>query len=337
MRYYFAFFALCISSAICRAQQFNFLSVSNNINASFRGLSVVNDSVAWVSGTKGWVGRSTNGGRTWQYRQVSGYENCDFRSLYAFNENNAVIANAGSPAYILSTTDGGNTWTRTYENTDTAAFFDGIDFWNSRSGVIYGDPIKGQMLILITNDAGKSWSRLPRAPIMHEGEASFAASGTNVHCYGKTDITIATGGKVSRLLRSENAGQTWTSIPTPILQHSASTGIFSFAFSDASNGVIVGGDYRNDSLKKDHVFHTTDGGIHWQAPRNATGGYRECVLFITGNILVATGPGGTDISYDKGESWSLLSGDGFHVIKKSRKGNLIIAAGSKGQISLLHQ
>ncbi|HRG10431.1 MAG TPA: hypothetical protein PLJ08_17785, partial [Cyclobacteriaceae bacterium] len=28
------------------------------VRSSFRGLSVVNDSIAWVSGSKGWVGRT---------------------------------------------------------------------------------------------------------------------------------------------------------------------------------------------------------------------------------------------------------------------------------------
>ena len=92
------------------------------------GGAVVDDSVGWVSGSKGWVGITANGGKDWSFRQVKGFEQCDFRSLYAFNAQHVVIANAGYPAYILSTSDGGATWQKVYENDDTAAFIDGWIF-----------------------------------------------------------------------------------------------------------------------------------------------------------------------------------------------------------------
>lgn len=317
------------------AQEYSFLLCDTHTDASFRGLSVIDDSVAWVSGSKGWVGKSRNGGRSWEISRVKGYEKCDFRSLYAFDENNALIANAGSPAYILRTTDGGVIWDKVYENNDTAAFFDGIDFRDKKTGIIYGDPIAGKMLMLTTTDGGIHWQTLPETPLLSEGEASFAASGTNIHCYGQASIFIATGGNVSRLFYSDNNGMSWNVIPTPILQTSASTGIFSFSFASNKDGIIVGGDYKNDTLKKDHVFYTNDGGKHWRAPLKTTGGYRECVLFTNKTMAIATGPGGTDISYDKGLHWVSLSGQGYHVIKKARNGSLMVAGGSNGKLSLL--
>ena len=39
---------------------------------SFRGLSVVNDDVLWVSGSKGTVGKSIDGGKTWKFIVVKG-------------------------------------------------------------------------------------------------------------------------------------------------------------------------------------------------------------------------------------------------------------------------
>ena len=65
-------------------------------------------------------------------------------------------------------------------------------------------------------------------------------------------------------------------------------------------------------------------------------GYRECVEPITKKIIVATGPSGTDISYDNGVNWKMLSDEkGLHVVRKARKGTLVIAAGGKGQLFLI--
>ena len=109
-----AFLAVTQSLA---AQDLNFKKIEIDTNYSFRGLSVVDDSVAWVSGIKGVVGKSTNGGIKWTFTQVKGFEKWDFRSLYAFNSNEAVIANAGSPAHILRTNDGGKNWDILYTQT----------------------------------------------------------------------------------------------------------------------------------------------------------------------------------------------------------------------------
>ena len=57
----------------------------------------------------------------------------------------------------LSTNDAGLNWDTVYTNYDSLAFFDGMDFWNDKEGIIYGDPIKGSMLLLQTMDSGNTW------------------------------------------------------------------------------------------------------------------------------------------------------------------------------------
>ena len=190
------------------AQTVEWQPADTKTDASFRGLSVVDDAVAWVSGSKGWVGKTVNGGKDWTWQQVKGFEQCDFRSLYAFNAMEAIIAHAGTPAYVLRTEDGGITWQKVYENRDTAAFIDGVDFADRQNGMIYGDPIDSRMLLLNTHDGGRTWTELPmnQRPLMSKGEASFAASGTCIKYVNKKKLVIATGGTVSRLLVSKIMG-----------------------------------------------------------------------------------------------------------------------------------
>jgi len=320
------------------SQDFQLKNIDTKTDASFRGLSVVDNDIAWVSGSKGWVGLTTNGGKDWAFQQVKGFETLDFRSLYAFDSKIAVIANAGSPANILRTTDGGQTWKLVYKNELKEAFFDGIDFWNDTEGIIYGDPIQNRMLMLRTTDGGASWKELPgkNRPLLKEGEASFAASGTNIRCFDKEKAIIATGGFVSRLWISEDKGTSWKPLPTPMLQGESTTGIFSFAYLNSKTFFIAGGDYKKDTLAVKHIFYTEDGGKIWSVPAVPTRGYRECVEYLTKNKLIAVGPKGIDISRDGGITWTPFSDEKlYHVARKARKGSLTIVAGGSGKVSIL--
>ena len=81
----------------------------SDLRTSLRGLSVVNDNVIWVSGSNGMVGKSSNAGKNWKWMVVKGFEKNDFRDIEAFDANTAIIMSIAEPAYILKTTNGGET------------------------------------------------------------------------------------------------------------------------------------------------------------------------------------------------------------------------------------
>ena len=339
-------FLLLISTA-AHAQQYVLQPIDTKTDASFRGMSIPSDSVAWVSGSRGHVLVSTNRGADWTMHRVSGLEKADFRTLHAFDDRNAIIANAGSPAIVLRTSDGGTSWKQMYGNSDSAAFMDGIAFWDERHGIIYGDPIGGRLLLLATSDGGRSWHELPQKsrPAMAKGEASFAASGTAIHCMGRKTVIIATGGKVSRLLVSENRGRKWRSVSTPSLQGAAGTGIFSFAAISRRHWLIAGGDYMRDTLRKDNLFYTTNKGKTWHAPAVTTRGYRECLSVkyddprakrSSKRTVFAVGPTGIDISHDDGRTWKAFADERkLHVMRCSPQQNLILVAGADGKLAIV--
>jgi len=320
------------------AQDYRLSITELPVASSFRGLSVVDDSILWASGTSGVVCKSTDGGKSFTCFTVPGYEKADFRSVYAFDSEKAIIANVGSPAKIFFTEDGGESWQEVFSNNHKDAFIDGIDFWDEKNGIVFGDPIDGKMLLAITIDGGKTWNEFNEAsrPQLKIGEASFAASGTTIRCFDKGKVMIATGGTVSRLFSSDDYGKSWKIIDTPILQGGSNTGIFSFDFINDSKGIIVGGDYKKDSLTTDHVFFTANTGVQWQQPVVPTRGYRECVQFLNETTAVATGPNGIDITHDGGLHWQPVSNSkNFHVVRKSRKGNLVVLVGKEGAVGYL--
>lgn len=291
--------------------------LAESLKSGFRGLSVVNENVMWMSGRKGLVGVTTSAGKKWKWTRVKGHEELDFRSLHAFDGKHAVIAGAGTPAVILETENGGKSWTQRFRSDDSAMFFDGMAFWDATHGLIYGDPVNGKMFLMETFDGGKTWKEIPFAdrPQLKTGEASFAASGTTIRVLPGGHVWIATGGVVSRLWHSRDYGHHWEVRNTPILQGSASQGIFSVAFRDTMNGVIVGGDYTADSLATKNCFYTMDGGKTWMTPCMSPGGYRSCVAYVAGDMLIATGPSGTDISHDGGAHWeNFAPRPGFNTI-----------------------
>lgn len=326
---------LLITSLSSFCQTYHLQKVEASSASSFRGLSVIDDKVAWVSGNKGQVGLTTDGGQTWNFNTVAGHEGSDFRSIYAFDDQHAIIANAGAPAHILVTMNGGASWKLVYKNEHKDAFFDGIDFWNDNEGIIYGDPIDGKMLLLRSINQGDSWLEIPTSPILEKGEASFAASGTGIRCTNKNEVIICTGGVVSRLWISKNKGESWTALQTPIVQGESATGIFSTTL-NKNMLIIVGGDFQNESMTTNHHFYSMDGGAQWVAPATTVRGYRECVEFISEQVIMATGPSGVDISYDNGFHWEALSDEkGLHVVRKARRGSLVLAAGGKGLMFLI--
>ncbi|HAW50942.1 MAG TPA: oxidoreductase [Flavobacteriales bacterium] len=308
----------------------------SGVNSSFRALSVVDDSIAWLAGSDGWIGLTTNGGNSWAFYRVKGRESQDFRSLYAFDDKKAVIANAGTPAEIWFTGNGGKDWNIVFTDNAKDAFFDGIDFWDNQKGLAYGDPAGDKLSLLFTDNGGETWSPIPEEnrPSMSSGEASFAASGTGIRTYKNGQAMISTGGMESGLWKSLDFGHHWQRFNAPIVKGKNSAGIFSHHFNSEHTGIIVGGDYLESDEKTDHVFYTMDGGKTWIMPEQQTRGYRECVEFIRDSTFMATGTNGIDITTDNGKNWTPLSDEkNLHVLRKARNGSLILVAGSHGRIA----
>jgi photosystem II stability/assembly factor-like uncharacterized protein len=137
--------ALLIVSSTVIAQQVQLLA--EKLPASFRGLSVVSDDVIWVGGSKGTVGRSVDGGKTWTWNTVKGFEKREFRDIEAFDEKTALVLAIAEPAHILRTIDGGVTWTTVYENKTKGMFLDAMDFFDNLNGTVIGDPVAGKFFI----------------------------------------------------------------------------------------------------------------------------------------------------------------------------------------------
>lgn len=312
--------------------------LNSHYNTSIRGVSVVDEKTAWVSGTNGWVGRTLDRGKNWEWHQIDSTQ--DYRTLYAFNESEAIIANAGSPLNIYKTYDGGKNWKLIYKDSRPEIFIDGGDFLENGQGILYGDPIKGHFQFLFTQDNGETWENYSDTIALKtvEGEAGFAASGTGLRMHSDGKVVLASGGLKSRVFLSQDFGKTWKDSQVPIQQGTSSQGIFSLAMNSTGKIWVVGGDYLNDKNKEMVGAWSLDFGNTWNEFTNGPHGYRSSIEIIDedGEVLLCSGTSGVDLSKDGGLHWELISQEGYHTIKKSRKGNWIILTGSNGRIAELN-
>ena len=331
-------FTLCLA-AYGFAQNPRVEQLTTGTKTHIRGLSVVTNNVIWASGSNGMVGTSINGGKDWRWFQVKGFEKTDFRDIEAFDGATAIIMAIDTPAYILRTTDAGYNWKVVYENKKTGMFLDAMEFWNSEAGIVIGDPINGKIFIARTFDGGQSWKELPEQfkPKADKGEACFAASGTNIRALDRDEAVFITGGTSSNIFIRDQK------IKLPIVQGKETTGANSVAVWDNKklNGgnkmIVVGGDFNADSSSVNNCFYTTNRGKSWKAPKQPPHGYRSCVEYLTEKNLITCGTSGVDYSTDGGDTWSLLTKEGYHVVRKAKDGEAVYLAGANGKIARLKE
>ena len=300
-------------------------------DAQLRGLSAVSGQVAWVSGSKGTVLRTVNGGRSWESVAPPGTEALDFRDIEAFDARNAVALSIGSgeSSRIYRTSDGGKTWQESFRNTDPdpAVFYDCVAFFDRFRGLALSDPVNGKFRVLRTWDGGRSWhiNDTKGMPDALPGEFAFAASGQCVTTSGNHAWIATGGGAKARVLESRDGGRSWKASDTPLPSGDAA-GVFAVAFKTPWRGVAIGGDYKKPT-DPTPAFATYDG-HGWKAGKQAPVGYRSGIAY-RGNGLVAVGPSGTDTSKDD-RSWKVADTGSFDTV--DCVGNTCWASGEKGRV-----
>lgn len=302
-------------------------------SASLRGISAVSKQVAWASGTKGTILRTTDGGATWRNANPLNTSDLDFRDIEAIDDRIAFAMSAGEgrASRIYKTIDGGATWTMLRANQDPAGFWDAMAMWDATHGILMGDPVDGRFTILVTSD-GITWNQI-EGPKAEKGEAAFAASGTALIARGTREAWFATGGSGGgRVFHSDDAGRSWTVARTPLQPTAEGAGIFSLA-ATANSIVAVGGDYKQPLGAKANIAISMDGG-KWIVPPTSPSGYRSAVAYVPQrNIWIAAGTSGSDISNDA-RAWHGFDEGAFNALSVAHDGT-VWAVGPDGRIAKL--
>lgn len=302
----------------------------------------MSERVVWVSGTNSTVLRTTDGGSSWTNVSPSLYPenttNFQFRDIEAFSDRSAVILSIGegNASRIYQTLNGGSTWKATFINTEPTAFYDCMAFENKKHGLAMSDPVDGKFRLIETWNGGATWDIVDSVgvPAALTGEFGFAASGTCIEAAAGRWYIASGGVDPGRVFRSED-GHQWR-VSNSSIAGGAAAGVFSVRFRDGKNGVAVGGDYEKPTANVNNAAWSKDGGKTWRKADSFPGGYRSGVSWVPGrgHTAVAVGTSGSDITYDGGKNWQLISNGTFDAVECVSR-DTCWASGSGGRVARL--
>ncbi|WP_286233423.1 WD40/YVTN/BNR-like repeat-containing protein [Thalassotalea sediminis] len=305
---------------------------------SLRGSALV-DGKMWVTGSKGSIYTSEDGGLTWLDKSVAQHSALDFRDIEVFDQDTAIIMSVGSgdSSKLFKTQNGGDSWQLLYQNKEAEGFFDSIDFWNKQVGLLLGDPVDGFYVVKKTEDGGKTWRRITinKLPELREKEAAFAASGNTLLVGNNGKAWITTGGFSASVYVSNDWGESWQRQPVPLYQETQTAGGYGLAINAKQELFVLGGDYQQRPASYLNIARFNK---IWQPVDAGKRGLRTA-MSCSSSVCIATGKTGSDLSFDQGASWQTFdnktaeSGDqGFYTI--ANEGDIFIAAGANGKVAV---
>lgn len=313
---------------------------------NLRGLSLYRSGIIWVSGSKGQIGKTLDGGRSWNWYHPKGHETRDFRDIQALDAQTAIAIAVDTPAVILKTTDGGLSWKTVYSNPAKGMFLDALDFSGVKNGIVVGDPVNHvdpldhvspedrQIFLLKTRDGGDHWFPY-LLPAENEkadrAEAFFAASGTNIHLNENGSFLFVSGGSKSRLWTNQGVMR-----DLPLMQGRSTTGANGLAV-NGKMVAVVGGDFTRPEAEDSSFALSRDGGKTWvNGPESGAfkgPGYMSSVAIVSDQVLITCGLKGVWITKDSGVSWQVLDKRPFNTIQLDRKRQLAYLIGPGGTIA----
>ncbi len=209
---------------------------------------------------------------------------------------------AGDNGYLISTEDGGKSWTKYPLN--TTENINEIYFRNESNGYL----VAGRLLF-ITQDGGKTWqeTRIYKSASFRSGTPELISirfsdkkRGLAIGSILNKDDEVVE----SLLMKTDDGGDTWSRVILPTKNE-----LFHLDFNGNSHGWIVG--------DKGLILATQDGGATWKIQRSGVLRALFSVDFRDDNDGVAVGGGGTILrTGDGGETWVKVANSFTDTLKR---------------------
>jgi photosystem II stability/assembly factor-like uncharacterized protein len=263
----------------------------------------------WAVGEDGVIVGTHDGGLTWGAEPSPLGADANHTDVAAVSGQRAFAVGTDwldpdDAGYVLSTTDGGATWTRRYRYPDSLV--ECVDFIDGQNGWIGGT----SSLLLKTTDAGVHWDRV-------------TISGSSP-MFRDLDFVSTTRGWASdgyAIRRTTDGGVHWTSQTVPV------NGTLHISFVDASNGWAI--HHANGA-----IMHTSDGGATWRQQRAAGAGSRWDIVAASAQRAWAVSEDGVILrTVNGGSTWvSQNSHTGENLLAATMAGGCTWVVGDSGTI-----
>ncbi len=317
-----------ISNAQNARQRVDFVKVSTQS----RGIAVAANNDVWYVTSSGAIGCWSNGVLKFE-KPIRTSDTLDYRSIAVLDNGTIVVANAGSPAFLLKSFDNATTFVEVYVDKRPQAFIDCIYFLDDKYGYVLGDPIDSVFQNLTSTDGGTTWQNVDARfiPKAQKNEVAFASSNSNINELDGR-IVFATGGQSGRLLFENSEGEEHLAKNTPMLQDSSMQGIYSIDISKINNKIVIaGGDYKRQTSNRKTIFVSEDEGASWVNLNTKEGpSYVSCVKIspINSDIII-TGGNGLYITYNAGKSWQKVSDENVYTLCFDKVGKRVFYSTKK--------
>lgn len=207
----------------------------------------VNADIGFFVGYWGQIYKTTDAGKSWRMQRSGTTAN--LLSVFFLDENTGFVSSQtggydeDTRCVLLKTIDGGATWEKT--SFDDYLAIRCLHFFDRKNGlaIIRLPNISNgkDCVIAKTLDGGANW------------ELTNLNGYTALEKFLCVDDVVFVNGKNQTILKSEDYGNTWESINTPL---QSNTGIYELYFLNENVGFVAG--------KNRDIYRTNDGGLNWK-------------------------------------------------------------------------
>jgi photosystem II stability/assembly factor-like uncharacterized protein len=223
----------------------NFTDISKITFPNLFCTSFIDSIHGYISGSAGFISRTTNGGITWTDVSVASTQ--DMYGVYFINENEGYAA--GNNGDLFKTINAGTSWTK-LTTPNSSNNYAQIHFFDALNGIAGGGTPSRAGTLIKTTDGGSTWNDIPVTGMSSIYDIEFIDNTTGYLC-----------GYDNNIFKTTDGGATWVNQPVTITTPAINTILLAeIEFVSTTFGYCVG---FSISFDKNYIFKTTDAGATW--------------------------------------------------------------------------
>jgi photosystem II stability/assembly factor-like uncharacterized protein len=295
-----------VANALLLTSSITITPLSSPTDIHWIGVSAPSPEVVWISGSNATIGRSLDGGASWQYFNPVN-QALEFRDIEALDSDHAYALSIGrnGDSRIYYTANGGQNWQLRYR-AGGQQFLNCMAIATNGEAWVYGDSSENNWEMIRGAD-GRNWLSARNAvdsqPLA--GEGGFAASGGCIR-FANQSWAIGTGNaSTARLLLKRATGIRFRAIDTP-MPAGPNAGITSVWPLAHDHVLLAGGDLQHPEVRPRLLEYQNNRFTELSEPP-IDGALYSLTLLPDQQGLLVSNPNGAALLPNRTGSWQSLT------------------------------